>query len=118
MIRQEGGIRWQKNIILYKHEGYAYKFKVKHWESYKEFLVAFKDVAQKCPRCSTCGRILFSGQAVGKNRDKLMCLTFDCCFSAAFFAGHISKMENLYVPLNVKRFWQYHLECVRQECRI
>lgn len=80
----------KKDVFTVEHGDQTYQFNAKHWKSYEEFLSDFKDVAQKCPRCDSCGRIIFPGSPVGKNGEKLMHLTLTCCPSAAFFAGHIS----------------------------
>jgi len=61
----------------------------------KEFAGWITEYTATAESCITCDRLLFPGEPAGAADYGLMHMTFDCCPSGGYFAGHIDKQGKL-----------------------
>lgn len=61
-------------------------------ENFKGWIIKYSKTAESC---ITCDGLMLPGEAVGKCSEGLMHLTYNCCPTAAFFAGHIDEEGKL-----------------------
>ena len=64
-------------------------------EEFTSWITGYTKTAESC---ITCDRLLFPGEPVGGSDKGLMHMTFGCCPSGGFYAGHVSG-EGKLTPL-------------------
>lgn len=83
----------RSRIFTFTYHGQEHSIEKKgNLKSFEGWITEYSKTAQLC---ITCDKLMLPGEAVGECNEGLMHLTYYCCPSASYFAGHIDEKGQL-----------------------
>jgi len=93
----------RKGISKLAFEYHGQKYGLEGKPDVKEFTEWITEYTKTAESCITCDGLMFPGEPAGACDDGLMHMTFECCPSGGFYAGHVDDKGKL-KPLSFTTF--------------
>jgi len=85
----------KKGVSKFDFDYHGQKYTLEGRPELKQFTAWITEYTKTAESCITCDRLLFPGEPAGAADKGLMHMTFDCCPSGGFYAGHIDEKGKL-----------------------
>lgn len=93
----------RKGVSKFAFEYHGQKYGLEGKPDIREFTEWITEYTKTAESCITCDGLMFPGEPAGACEDGLMHMTFECCPSGGFYAGHIDAKGEL-KPLSIEIF--------------